>query len=297
LVSMTMRTAPSSEPVRSELVHLQADKGLTLASFFRRIQTVDFKARATREGKEILPVGTSSEGYVSRDGAEIALLLNPPRSRPFLGIVRPDGSALRKFPGVDTPTQMCWSYDKTKLAIAAFRTDKAGALSDYALQVLTLASGHTDPIDNRGFATSQCWSPDGNQIVYSRDGTVRVFDLGTGEIRVLAKGSDPTWSSDGNWIAFRDGDTYYALRPSGDDRKILFSKQHLLSALWWSPDDRIVAYISRNGPFEGPFVLDSEMARLRVRRLSDGSEDWVADFSEIYLPNFQWIIQCSADTR
>ncbi len=60
-----------------------------------------------------------------------------------------------------------------------------------------------------------------------------------------------TWSPDGNWIAFFEDDGYYAIRPSGNDKKLLFKKKDALTALWWSPDSRLVAYVSRNGFFEG----------------------------------------------
>jgi WD40 repeat protein len=103
--------------------------------------------------------------------------------------------------------------------MAALRTDADGGSPEDELQVLTLASECIHVIDSRGLATSQCWSPDGNQIVYSSYDSVRVFDLKTGKIRILAKGSDATWSSDGNWVAFRDDDVYYAIRSSGDDGK------------------------------------------------------------------------------
>ncbi len=50
-----------------------------------------------------------------------------------------------------------------------------------------------------------------------------------------------TWSPDGNRIAFLEADGYYAIRPSGSERKRLANKKDGLKALWWSPDSRFVA--------------------------------------------------------
>ncbi len=107
---------------------------------------------------------------------------------------------------------------------------------------------------------------------------------------VLAKGRDATWSPDGNWIAFLDDDTYYAISPSGENGRELFKSRGALSGLWWSPDSRTVAYASRNRLFERPLIaVDVGWVRLRVRRLADNSEDWVAQLSDVHIPSYQWV--------
>ena len=147
----------------------------------------------------------------------------------------------------------------------------------------------TEEIEPRAQLTSQCWSPDDKKIVYQADDSIRVYKIGQDKssVPVIAKGEYPTWSPDGNWIAFLDHDTYYAIRPDGRDRKKLFTHGHVYSALWWSPDSRIVAYITLAGLFEGGFSLDADIDQLRVRRLEDNSEDRVL----VGAPgnNFQWV--------
>jgi hypothetical protein len=69
----------------------------------------------------------------------------------------------------------------------------------------------------------------------------------------------------------------------------IFHKSGADSGLAWSPDSRFVAYTSHNSAFERPFFMDVGPVRLRVRRLSDNSEDWVLQLSDSYLPDFQWI--------
>jgi len=64
-------------------------------------------------------------------------------------------------------------------------------------------------------------------------------------------GKDSTWSPDGNWIAFRDGDTFYEIRPDGRDKRKLLRRRDVYSPLWWSPDSRFVAYVA-SVPFTAP---------------------------------------------
>jgi hypothetical protein len=138
--------------------------------------------------------------------------------------------------------------------------------------------------------TSQCWSPNDKQLVYELDGKVLVYDLKQHNSRQLAKGTGATWSPDGNWISFRDDNTYYAARPSGEDNRVLFKCEkdlpNLLSPLWWSPDSRVVAYV---GPLRRGEGFPLYALRLRVRRLEDDSEDWVAEIIGTTPPGFQWI--------
>jgi hypothetical protein len=70
---------------------------------------------------------------------------------------------------------------------------------------------------------------------------------------------------------------------------VLFKKMKALSGLWWSPDSRIVAYLSVNSTLERPVMSDVTPVRLRVVRLDDDSEDWIAQLSDAGLPNYQWV--------
>jgi WD40 repeat protein len=270
--------------VRSELIRRQAETGLTLASEQQGIYVVLFDKPSLIHGARLF--SCLSSGVVSRDGTEVAarcFLAN--RLTYMLGIVRSDGSSLREYPEV-IPRDICWSYDKSKLAMTVVRRGSPDAklvVMDLGTEVIT------EEIEPRAQLTSQCWSPDDKKIVYQAEGSVRIYELGKDKssVLVLAKGEKPTWSPDGNWIAFLDPDTYYAIRPDGHDRKKLFTHDHVHSGLWWTPDSRIVAYMTLAGLFEGGFSLDADIDQLRVRRLEDNSEDRVL----VGVPgdNFQWV--------
>ena len=264
---------------------MQEQTGLSLASDQSGIEVVLFDKRTLIHGGKFF--GLWSRGVISRDGTEIAArYIRDNRLR--LGIAQSDGSNLREYPDVDAQ-DICLSYDRSKMALTA----RKGSL-DAGLEVMDLASNVTQEIDPSAKLTSQCWSPDDKKIVYAANNSVRVYEIGSNKstILVLAQGSLPSWSSDGSWIAFLDHDTYYAIRPDGQARKKLFQLHGAESPLYWSPDSRIVAYVSKEGFFEGGWrAIDVDNHKLRVRRLEDNSEDWVAWVSEgeSVGGNYQWI--------
>jgi Tol biopolymer transport system component len=262
---------------------MQQQTGLALASYDNGLGIVFFDKRSQVQSTQVY--GFRRWGSISRDGIEIAASHFVSREGLSLEFVRLDGSNLREYPDVH-PHDICWSYNKSKLAITDHRRSP-----DAALEVVDLGGNVTAEIDPRAKLTTQCWSPDDKKIVYEAGDSVRVYEIGEDKstVLVLAQGTDPTWSPDGSWIAFLDHDTYYAIRPNGDERKRLFHSSVAISPLYWSPDSRIVAYVSQERFFEGGWrAIDADNYKLRVRRLDDNAEDWVAE-GTIPGRHLQWV--------
>jgi len=272
--SITNIQSSPIESVRAELIRMQEGKGLTLAwvdgnsisrSYFRHsdeyvVNGVYFRKRS----------------LVKLDDS--------------LDVFRPNQFSIEKYPEISGLGQ-CWSHDQTRVVSTTIQHPSG----DTTLAILDLTSGHVRAIaihvDQRAFVTSQCFSPNDRKLVYETGGNVRLYDMDNDLADAVAKGTDPTWSPDGNWIAFRDHDTYYEMHPDGSGRRKLFHNHwgDAISALYWSPDSRIVAYVRELGFLQGGF-LDAEVNQLRARRLTDGSDEALCPDNVDWYANYHWII-------
>jgi Tol biopolymer transport system component len=271
--------------VREELMRRQAQTGLSLASFGWGFEVALFNKRTLVQ----IPISTGLapvRGTISRDGTEIIVSRLSLSASDSLELLRTDGSDLRELPFThtgDVPSHfesLCWSYDKSRLAVAIHRDSP-----EVKLEILNLGSGVDQTVDpSVKELTSQCWSSDDKKVVYEAGDGVRINEVGNDKPSTLLApgGKDPTWSPDGNWIAFRDGDTFYEIRPDGRDEKKLLRRRDVYSPLSWSPDSRFVAYVAL-----ARFAID-DVYQLRVRRLEDNSDDWVAEGQ--IAGDYQWLI-------
>jgi len=229
-----------SRSVRAELIRLQQESGFTFAwiglevSPDKRVQAVSFDTHTVVRLKDSLQV------------------------------FRPDRFSIGEYPEV-TEIDECWSHDQTRLASTMIDRSthvvKLGFLDLNSKQIRAI----TINVEQSPHVTSQCWSQDDQRLVYETDdGSVRLYEVENNDSTAIAKGTDPTWSPEGKWIAFRDGDTYHAIHPDGTEEKELFRNHwgKAISALYWSPDSRIVAYVRELGFLQGG-ALDAEFNRRR----------------------------------
>ena len=289
----------AQEPVREQLKHQQEQEGLTLATFdFGEFKTIEFASRSFKlRSTKVNSKGGLEEGVVSRDGEKVAFHLSFGHPyREYLAIARSDGSGLEEYPSIISPSFYCWSNDKSRLALNA----AAHGQHHGELLVIDLNSKATDEIESGAHVTSQCWSPDDKQIVYGVGNRLRIYDLGEKKSRELAEGTWPTWSPDGNWIAFyaENDHAYFAIRPSGGERKRLFKQKGTRTGLWWSPDCNVVAYMCLGGKHESHRDFDFPTRQLRVRRVADNSDDWIlAEPDVAYVPNYQWVLPVESKSK
>lgn len=298
LIVMVLTTSmQTQEPVRQQLEREQKQKGLTLSLFYSgEIKTVDFSGRSFELRQVKVSInGKAGEGAISRDGEEIAFKLSfYPPLREYLSVASSNGGGLREYPDVVSPHDFCWSNAKSKLALnAAVRRQLHGELV-----IVDLSSKAIQELEAGAGVTSQCWSPDDKQVVYGVGGSIRIYDLGERKSRDLATGENPTWSPDGNWIAFYHDGAYYAVRPSGADRKLLFKQKDVRTGLWWSPYGEVVAYMCLGGKYDPHRDFDFAPRQLRVRRLADNSDDWILTEPDVgYVPNYQWVLPTNFKPR
>ena len=276
------------EKVRVELAGLQETRGLTIGSVdFSGIDTVQFANRSWTSLNLPEAFKKVQVGALSPDGEELAFALRQDGSADspsWLGIVQRDGSGLREYPALPSPYGICWSQDKSKLVLKA---SKATQPRVRELILLDTDTGHARRIESDASVETQCFSPDGQQVVYETDhvidkhgihGRIKVLDLALGTSRELSSGTHPTWSPSGKGIAYLDNGAYYLIGPSGTGRTQLFRNRYAYSPLWWSPDSRFVAY-NVYCCFWKSIKYMVDIGHLQVRRLEDNAEDWVAETS------------------
>jgi WD40 repeat protein len=282
--------ATPNDSVRRELTREQMNSGLALVTVADgRMYFAVFSKQKLVTVRDLKVTNMADAIAITRDGSALAANIPTPREvtspRTILGIMHLDGTEVREYPQVRAPRDLCWSSNNSKLAVGSWARATGSGVEPAGLGILDLGSGNIQDIGVQGYLTSQCFSPDGKQIVYSDfhnmytkdpEGSVYVLDLAERKSRELAIGVQATWSPDGSWIAFYHQGAYYAISPSGSGKRKLFQKKGAITALWWSPDSRIVAFESPPGSFEGPWISDVEVYSLRARRLEDGSETLVA---------------------
>lgn len=232
-----------------------------------------------------------------------------------------DGSIVA--PLVENATNPSWSPDGTRIAFnkdGYVHTSKIDG-SDFvrlaeggvpkwspAGQLITFyRSGHIYVMNADGSnqrrvsdepigADRALWSPDGTRLVISKDndGTVVVFDLDTSQLITKAPLGGPlsTWAPDSKWLAYAAGPSgdldVYKVRPDGTERIRLTTGAELIGlGVWWSPDGRRIAYISRKdvaqpGNVALFIMLSDGSGQTRLAQASDVQHvSWSPDGSRI----------------
>jgi hypothetical protein len=316
LLAVACRGSVSSrDSVAAELTRLRGEEGLSLVTAIRnKLYEVDYPHRSLRPGTTFFAGSDPVDwGSLSSDGTEVAFRIKASKNSPTmkqegcssnggcLALSRIDGTGLRLFGDIGSPFGMCWSHDSSRLVLLASNPKVSEGESTPALQVLNLETGDAEQIgDLNAVVTSQCWSADDSEIVYTLNQErgvrlVRLFDVRTRRSRDVTQGAFATWSSDGKFMAFlkcppslEDCD-YYEIDPSNTRTNLLFHTDVGQTPIWWSPDSRFVAYVSPIGPHEDRSgATASQVYRLRVRRLADNAEDWVLNLAETDALEFQW---------
>jgi Tol biopolymer transport system component len=160
-----------------------------------------------------------------------------------------------------------WSRDGSRLAYATGPLDRPVlVVADAALHpVLTIDV----PV---GIGLPVTWAPDGRRIAFWADNRevtqVFVVDVAQGAVPIAITDRDlraerPSWSPDGDWIAFRGGvdldqQALYIARPNGRDALRLSESGRAVDSSCgfpWTADGRTIAFATR---FNGVWTVGSD---------------------------------------
>jgi hypothetical protein len=108
---------------------------------------------------------------------------------------------------------------------------------------------YSAPLDGEAQATAYkaenfSWAPDNFRLVYSLEGRISVFNTRTHTSQFLVDGSDPDWSPDGKFIAFRSTDHGLATYELGSQkvRRLMTGPGEVVGYPRWSPDSKYLFF-------------------------------------------------------
>jgi TolB protein len=194
-----------------------------------------------------------------------------PNPQDQLFVMNADGSGLRQITrGDGSAIQPAWSPDGQTIAYAG---DSLGSASFEALWLIEADGSDPRPVrytSGDSFALMgnvPDWHPDGDRLAFDYcidcegfglNYEIYTIELENGITRNLTEhtGRDqfPTWSPDGEWVAFTSNRDYYQadsmrwrkdlywIRPDGTELKRLTCTGHVTRPTW-SPDGSKIAYV------------------------------------------------------
>lgn len=250
-----------------------------------------------------LQLRKNSSAWIAQGGHLVAWNVHSVPSGPCEGattVNTMEGEFWAQVPGrLINPRTIAVSADGRRIAFDGTYMPSSSKPSEESIGVsyLDVQSGTVVKVSS-GSASSDSgalsWSPAGDALAYGNGNQIYILGVSSGISRSIARGFDPTWSPDGQWISFRSLDgSAIAINPVTLAEKRLLPYK-ILGAVHWSPDAEYVFVTEAVGIVQTILHFRSLPSKeFFVYRLKDGARVSVglipAEGGLNDLFGFQWV--------
>jgi hypothetical protein len=181
-----------------------------------------------------------------------------------------NGDRLWELKGVSVSGMPAISSDAQRVAFAS---------GNEQLTVYDLSTRELKALGVNGQHPS--WAPHSDRLAYDDGAQARVFDFGRGTSFEVGRGTESSWSPDGNSLAVRVGTRQIDLvNVATRERRALIEASDDISAPRWSPNGEWMMY-TRRGPrhwWSKAEWTGSEPSQILIRQVKTGTETSVGEF-------------------
>ena len=222
-------------------------------------------------------------GRLSPDGRRVAFYEAEAEAEAEQGLWVIDEAGVSRKVWTRYTSAIAWSPDGSLLALTTLTAD------DRPAGVIMRHDGTEPEVEIEGVQDEMAWSPDGALLaaVVNRDDQPAIVlhsrDAG-GQPRELAVGQQPSWSADGQHVAFvRDGELWRIGAAGGPEERLVSPAIPVIHDPRWSPDGRFIAFRALNG---GGEILAVDADGTNERYLGVGTQPrWSPDGNRVAFLN------------